>query len=1538
MKNNGNIFIFGIIISLLTGCNSDEKTLNVKQVTPTLIELDLSETPTHEQLSAAGQLGGVLVPTKPVKDKINPNSFSILDLFSDGDEDERLLFGQAIQSWNKHSYSDAVVQFDSFKRKFPNSAWTSEAMLHMACNARFTGQYTAANELFNEIIENNKDSDYIGSQLMTAKAKSRLAVLRLMENNPIQAKALFSQVYANSPDWRLKTYASNWIRKISIRENNAGSLLDCGTRALSYLLAKDGFHEEAEKVLGYIPENENGFSISELILLANEYQYQAYGIETTVNELINIKEPAILQIDRSSTGGKGHYWVLESVDNELFNIYDPQMNRRFEFNAEQLKKEWEGKAILLSKTRNNIIGTLMSNKEMDSTYGGCCGIQRPQGDTGSPDTDPDKPKSKDDCSKGAPVWTVNMINMNLFMTDMPLWYKNEIGPDVEIKLSYNTQSVLAQNEMFGNKWMFNYGSYLVVDPGDAVTIFGADGREDVFIKDAKGKYQSDSYYRTKLVQENQDTYSLIYADGSKKVYGVPNNTKALQYFLLEKTDPYGNKLTFHYDSEAKIVSIEDSQNRYTVLNYNSSGLVSSVNDPFGRSAKFSYDENKNLISLTDTQGYTATLTYDDNRLITSLNDAKGTTKFYIEPADGIKNGSIPYNAPGTDMWENYRITVTLPNKKKEEYYFDGFHNLSWYVDADNYQDFYSVYNNYNSRTPKTTYKFVVPNGRTGKISEVNLPDGSINKIEYYKNNKIKSITDQFNNTQSFQWNDNGLLTKRIDKLGNATNYIYDSNNVDLISISTINGIINIDYNDYHQIVSITDYNGETSKFSYNENGNKISEVNEKGITTNFVRDELDFIKEVVRSGKSIQNYTYDSMGRVESYKDINDYTYQYEYNNIDTLLKVTSPSGRVIKNTYGTCPRMLTKQTLPKDREYKYEYNGEKQLTKIINPILGRIELTRSSSGLITSILDENSNKTKFDYTSIGKINKKTYSDGTNVNFEYDTNGLLIKKVNARGIIKEFIYNDKQQVIRVDYSDDTPSVNYQYDEQGRIILITDQFGNTKFEYYPNGQLKTKDGPLDNDFIFIIYNKIKKISSVTINNTINSSYEYDDLGRLLTINAFSKGFNYSYNNTSLSPSVILDYPSGVQQSWQWDKQSDLAQLRYTKQDTSIAEYNYKFDESGQLSEQIGTSAWRMDVPKFTARYNDLNQIIEWNGDKNIFEYDKDGNPIKGILGDGTSFTAIYDAENRLVELSFIREGIRYKEAFGYAYNNMLSEYKLYQNGVLAKTKRYVRLGLVELQEQNGKGKVEQEYAWNLYGKGGIGNLLITKTADKFYQYIYSHTGNVQKVIDGSGNIVANYQYTPYGQASGDAFTLQPFGYSTKRSDFESGLVYFGYRFYAPHLGRWLNRDPLQEEGGINLYAYVNGDPLGYVDPDGRNPFVIGAVVGGINGALGAWVQGGDIISGAGAGAMAGFLGLNPIFSAMYGNALGQLYELKKNGKSYKCFNLGSMLGSGLGSATAAKIGSSAAKLSTANIESQFLNTKLDFMFNTVGGITGGILWD
>ena len=61
---------------------------------------------------------------------------------------------------------------------------------------------------------------------------------------------------------------------------------------------------------------------------------------------------------------------------------------------------------------------------------------------------------------------------------------------------------------------------------------------------------------------------------------------------------------------------------------------------------------------------------------------------------------------------------------------------------------------------------------------------------------------------------------------------------------------------------------------------------------------------------------------------------------------------------------------------------------------------------------------------------------------------------------------------------------------------------------------------------------------------------------------------------------------------------------------------------------------------------------------------------------------------------------------------------------------------------------------------------------------------------------------------------PFRFSTKYQDAETGLLYYGYRFYDPITGRWLSRDPIEEEGGLNLYGFVRNDGVNFFDADGR----------------------------------------------------------------------------------------------------------------------------
>ena len=82
------------------------------------------------------------------------------------------------------------------------------------------------------------------------------------------------------------------------------------------------------------------------------------------------------------------------------------------------------------------------------------------------------------------------------------------------------------------------------------------------------------------------------------------------------------------------------------------------------------------------------------------------------------------------------------------------------------------------------------------------------------------------------------------------------------------------------------------------------------------------------------------------------------------------------------------------------------------------------------------------------------------------------------------------------------------------------------------------------------------------------------------------------------------------------------------------------------------------------------------------------------------------------------------------------------------------------------------------------------------------------------VAATYQYDPFGAPlAAPGSPSQPMQFSTKSYDAETGLSYYGFRFYSPHMGRWLTRDPLGENGGINVYEFVGNNPVNFVDPLG-----------------------------------------------------------------------------------------------------------------------------
>ncbi len=228
------------------------------------------------------------------------------------------------------------------------------------------------------------------------------------------------------------------------------------------------------------------------------------------------------------------------------------------------------------------------------------------------------------------------------------------------------------------------------------------------------------------------------------------------------------------------------------------------------------------------------------------------------------------------------------------------------------------------------------------------------------------------------------------------------------------------------------------------------------------------------------------------------------------------------------------------------------------------------------------------------------------------------------------------------------------------------------------------------------------------------------------------------------------------------------------------------------------------------------------------YDADGN----LTFDGIR-TYQWDAENRLItntmtNISGIANSNRLQLVFAYDYmNRRISKIVSCWDGsafIPQFTNYFIYDGWNLIAVFTPANTVQQSFVGGLdlggtmTKAGGVGGLLAMASSGTNYFTTYDGNGNITGLINGTDKSTsARYEYSPFGEllrATGPMAKVNPFTLSTKAYDYETGLVYYGYRYYNPIIGRWIGRDSAGEKAGVNLYLFICNLPITHFDTLGN----------------------------------------------------------------------------------------------------------------------------
>ena len=587
----------------------------------------------------------------------------------------------------------------------------------------------------------------------------------------------------------------------------------------------------------------------------------------------------------------------------------------------------------------------------------------------------------------------------------------------------------------------------------------------------------------------------------------------------------------------------------------------------------------------------------------------------------------------------------------------------------------------------------------------------------------------------------------------------------------------------------------------------------------------------------------------------------YGYDNMGRMTRVVNALGGTVSYTYNPRGQKLSESgnaTYPVENEYDDD-----------------------TGLLSAHCLHRNSNtddRTYYYYDSCTQLLKeKCDANGSSVRYEYDSNGLLSKRTWARttsngaDLITSYTYNVFGELASVSYNDATPNVSFTRDALGREIGRSDGAGSHTTVYNAYGEVTSEQHSIPNATVSYSYDSLGRQAEITASSGGSTFYQTSQsynpaTGQVISATfASSATFTFGYvPGTNLESSIVT---SAFTKTVTYEANRDLpSEIKYLNSGTSLfsPKFNYTYDLLGRATTRVRdyetntfaynprsevTSAYVSNTLR-TYQYDDagnrtladgifqhetnaLNQYTSV-GSNYSPTYDADGNqtsywPALVSVTDYAPRSIEYDAENRAVLFRDSNNSplisCQY-DAYGRRFRK-----NTYSGNTIVKQTCFLYAGTNLIAEFDQTDPCFPNFVLNNIFFWDPTQPIATRTLatiiyyheeDSFSQslYYYTHdlTKNVWNITNADGYSGDSFHYDAFGTLLQDhgADRLH-FLFSNEYYDTETGLYYYLFRYYNPFDGRWLSKDPIGEEGGLNLYAFCGNNAVNMWDRSGMTWF-------------------------------------------------------------------------------------------------------------------------